>query len=443
MTALRNNGAGVFQAVSTGAASFRSHDVVLGDLNGDGFIDALEINRGQPSRVLLGRTGLVFESASSAGLGPTSVAASLGDLDGDGDLDVFVANAYGEANRVWLNDGSALLVDSGQRLGEGDSDGVALTDIDGDGDLDAIVANRETDNHLWLNDGLGRFHDSGQHLGGNAGGVAVGDVDGDGDVDAVLVAAQGAVNTIWQNQNGQFTQLPVNIGNSFGQAVAMGDLNNDGTLDIVFASNFEPMGRIWLNFDSAALGDFDGSGIVDEHDYALWRAEYGRMGVNLASDANGDGHVDTVDYVVWRKNQGRVLATAVANSQSVPTVEPSTGTLEPSRQPAPSIAEIMGQSPTSLIDLRVRPTKRTTLVPSAEVVFSRSSLDQLLISSSRPLALNDDWSVGRRTLGDRGQDSAEHHRSFDQAIETMTCGLKDASMQGQHSSLHRRNSRRA
>ena len=57
---------------------------------------------------------------------------SLGDLDGDGDLDAFVAN-LDEANRVWLNDGSGNFTDSGQSLGDSDSEGLSLGDLDGDG----------------------------------------------------------------------------------------------------------------------------------------------------------------------------------------------------------------------------------------------------------------------------------------------------------------------
>jgi hypothetical protein len=56
---------------------------------------------------------------------------ALGDVDGDGDLDVFVAN-NGQANRVWVNDGSGGFSDSGQSLGSSFSYGVALGDVDGD-----------------------------------------------------------------------------------------------------------------------------------------------------------------------------------------------------------------------------------------------------------------------------------------------------------------------
>ena len=89
---------------------------------------------------------------------------ALGDLDGDGDLDAWVANYLGP-NAVWLNDGDAGFGDSGQALGQRNSFAVALGDLDADGDLDAWVANYDQPNSIWFNDGAGRFTDSGQTLG--------------------------------------------------------------------------------------------------------------------------------------------------------------------------------------------------------------------------------------------------------------------------------------
>ena len=65
----------------------------------------------------------------------------LGDLDGDGDLDAFAVNRSGAGHSVWLNDGTGTFVDSGQTLGSSNSFDGAMGDIDGDGDLDVLVSN--------------------------------------------------------------------------------------------------------------------------------------------------------------------------------------------------------------------------------------------------------------------------------------------------------------
>ncbi|WP_197526961.1 Kelch repeat-containing protein [Pirellulimonas nuda] len=50
-------------------------------------------------------------------------------------------------------------------------------------------------------------------------------------------------------------------------------------------------------------GDYDGSGLVDQLDYDVWRNAYGAVGAQ-AADGNGDGRVDAADYTVWRDNLG-------------------------------------------------------------------------------------------------------------------------------------------
>ena len=124
------------------------------------------------------------------GFYPKSFAVALGDVDGDGDLDAYVANGHtddlGKENAVWLNNGSGRFRDSGQRLGKVDSYSVTLGDFDADGDLDALIGNSLSCETL-KNDGRGRFitqrwlsvpEDSGAH----SWAVALGDLDGDGGI---------------------------------------------------------------------------------------------------------------------------------------------------------------------------------------------------------------------------------------------------------------------
>lgn len=53
-------------------------------------------------------------------------------------------------------------------------------------------------------------------------------------------------------------------------------------------------------------GDYDGSLVVDQNDYLLWRANFGATsGIALQADGNKNGIVDSADYVIWRKNDGK------------------------------------------------------------------------------------------------------------------------------------------
>jgi uncharacterized repeat protein (TIGR01451 family) len=182
----------------------RSYGVALGDVDDDGDLDAFVANTGDgspqgPNEVWLNNgDGTFTDSGQLLGMAE-SWSVALGDLDGDGDLDAFVANDSNEPNTVWFNDGTGHFTDSGQTLGTGSSRHIELGDVDGDGDLDAFVANYDTPNQVWINDGSGTFNLNGQDVGLNGQGTSLGDVDSDGDLDA-FIAMSGA-DQVWFNQN--------------------------------------------------------------------------------------------------------------------------------------------------------------------------------------------------------------------------------------------------
>lgn len=187
--------------------------------------------------------------------------AVLGDLDGDGDLDAMLANSGRDSVRpetIWINQGGAQEGLSGsfalaaQTLGNADSTSVALGDLDGDGDLDAFITTQDAAS-VWLNNGAGRFMDSGQRLGDQgAAGIILADLDGDGDLDA-LTHSMDQVE-IWLNDSsagftlsGQRLELPER------HVVALGDLDGDGDLDL-FAARSDQDYKIWWNDGFGRLG---------------------------------------------------------------------------------------------------------------------------------------------------------------------------------------------
>lgn len=188
----------------------------LGDLDGDGDLDVYAASlppKGckydSSDRVLLNDgsgtfvdSGVRLDNPRKAGAAGSG-AVALGDLDGDGDLDALVARAAGAA--IWINQGGeqggqmGTFAVSGQHLGRGHIEAVFLADFDADGDPDALVAGKAQAT-IWWNDGQAGYHDSGQRLRyTERHGLAVGDFNDDGYPD-VFAAASDTEFHLWLNQ---------------------------------------------------------------------------------------------------------------------------------------------------------------------------------------------------------------------------------------------------
>lgn len=249
-----NNGHGNFTDSGQQFGRGDGAAIALGDIDGDGDLDAF-LAQGFQSR-----SDAVFTNDGQGNFTNTNQRlgsgwandVELADLDGDGDLDVFVANGdqFGtrQPNDVWINDGSGNFIRSQQEWVHSESRCLVLVDIDSDEDLDAYVGNRGPDK-LWLNDGSGLFSDSGQDLSGGpktSGTVSLGDIDSDGDLDAI-VGKLGGPNEVWLNVR-----------------PTPGDANADGRVDAadlnIIGLNWRATEKTWEN------GDFTGDGIVDAAD---------------------------------------------------------------------------------------------------------------------------------------------------------------------------------
>lgn len=170
----------------------------------------------------------------------------LGDLDGDGDLDAVFANFFNNASRIWFNNGQGVFSVSEQELTDF-GHGADLMDVDGDDDLDLLIAGgrgslpdlgeQSRSSKLYRNNGKGQFSDSGAVFGDEAlscTNAEFADIDCDGDGDVLL--------TFYDRENPPPPAVFVNDGQggfarsklTFAPGAHFADFNGDRKVDILY-----------------------------------------------------------------------------------------------------------------------------------------------------------------------------------------------------------------
>jgi ankyrin repeat protein/tetratricopeptide (TPR) repeat protein len=272
-----------------------TYQVRLGDIDGDGDLDAVCANMGRSDSRLWINDGNGFFEDSGQRLTRQGHGVELADLDGDGDLDAFITCAgFGMdgdmtqlPSKIYFNDGRGNLLDSQQDLGDENISGnaVDLVDVDVDGDLDAMVVYYQHDNVVYLNDGRGRFSKSDLVYPDNA---YPRDLDSDGAPD-LFVKLHERGYAVWRNDgSGRFSPhstIDDPDAMKYGD-VGLADLDGDGDTDVIVTN-----GHFRVGAHASKVLINDGSGVLSDSGQRLPAVQNAGVGVG---DLNGDGSPDVV-----------------------------------------------------------------------------------------------------------------------------------------------------
>lgn len=222
--------------------------VAVGNIDGDGFLDAAVAEGDSSISLLLGNGKGDFKSITGIAIDGNASDVALQDFNGDQRLDLAVVATIGQGSDqttqfvVLQGDGQGGFTPQEPvdlELPSYSGADLAIADLNGDGRLDAVISTNNQISVL-LSDPTSAFQlvfqtQTQTQLSINE--ITTGDFNGDGRIDiATSLVAYGSNGTTVMLGNGKgyfsrpLTFLPQG---NFGSSIGAGDLNKDGKLDLV------------------------------------------------------------------------------------------------------------------------------------------------------------------------------------------------------------------
>ena len=242
LTVYTGNGLGTLTPGPPFAVNYDPVDVALTDYDNDNDLDLFVLSSlgSTGSLLILNNNGFgAFSFGGSPTLNTAPTALALADVNADGLSDLLIAGAGPNALLVMLHNAYVNLgfYSPTSYPIPAAPQGLTLADVDNDGDLDAVVSYPGSNAvGTLLNDGDGRFTANATlvAVGTSPQGLAVDDLDGDGDVDlAVANGTAGTVSLRWGDGQGGFSTGPTLAVGTTPNQLVFGDVDADGDFDIL------------------------------------------------------------------------------------------------------------------------------------------------------------------------------------------------------------------
>ncbi|HVS10078.1 MAG TPA: VCBS repeat-containing protein [Planctomycetota bacterium] len=300
---LRNHGDGTLApAEATELAAGGGQDLAVADVTGDGWLDILGVHGSSKGWSVVpgdGSGGFAPLSFSYHPSGENPFAVEVGDVDGDGDLDAVVVNRFSLEANVHRNPGDGdFSAPAGYPAATANAY-LDAADVDGDGDLDVAVAFQPTASiqgrvHVLRNQGDGSFAPPEEYTSPQAAGeIRLRDLDGDGLSD--LLWADNFPPYDFKTRlnlgNGSFGPLATWPNGTCGNGdIEAFDMDHDGDLD-VFLGESGGCPSVPTSGQRVFVNRNRGDGTFDPP-YILLLCN---APLSIASaDLDGDGHPDLV-----------------------------------------------------------------------------------------------------------------------------------------------------
>jgi len=304
------------------------------DFNGDGFSDVLWRNNSTGENYIYpmrGTTVLGGEGYMRTVPDPNWKIVGFGDFDGDGRTDILWRNSTTGENYIYMMNGTAIANEGYIRsVADRNWQVAGVGDFDGDGKDDILWRNAATgENYLYLMSALNirsegylrTVADTSWKI------VAVADFDGDSKADILWRNAATGQNYVYpMNGTGIKTTEGYlrTVANQNWQVAGVADLDGDGKADIVWRNAATGENYLYpmdgtiikpseayfrtvadLNWQIAALGDYDGDGKSD----LLWRNSSTGENYLYPMDGStikpGEGYFRTVPETGWQIQKPR------------------------------------------------------------------------------------------------------------------------------------------